>query len=324
MPGMRRREFVTLLGGAAAAWPLVARAQQPAMPVVGFLNAGSPDTYADRLRAFRQGLSDTGYVEGRNMAIEYRWAEKQIDRMPALAAELVRRPVAVIVAAEALLPASPQAATSTIPIVFAAARTRSRHGLVSSLARPSGNLTGINILIGELAAKRYELLRELVPKAVRLAVLLNPTDAASAETTMKRFEIGNKRYGTANSNSQCQHLPGDRCSFRQFCKSGLMRYSRHQPLFSSRRVQLALLAAHHSMPAIYRVREIVEVGGLRSYGINLADAGVRSASIRSHPQGRETNRPAGRAVDQVRAGHQPSTAGSALPCRPRCSPAPTR
>src|SRR5262245_41632703 len=186
MSDMRRREFITLLGGTVAAWPLAASAQQRAFPVIGFLHSASADTFADRLRAFRQGLKETGHVEGENVTIEYRWAENQLDRLPALAAELVRRQVTMIVAAGGTVSTlAAKAATTTIPIVFAAGEDPVSRGLVESIARPGGNLTGINFLNTELTAKRLGLLRELVPKAVRIAMLVNPANRPIAELMLR-------------------------------------------------------------------------------------------------------------------------------------------
>jgi putative tryptophan/tyrosine transport system substrate-binding protein len=268
-----RREVVSLLGGAAAAWPLAARAQQATGHVIGFLNLVSSDVYTDRLRAFRQGLKDTGYVEGANLAIEYRWAENQPDRLRPLATELARREVAVIVAAGGGAAAvAAKAATTTIPIIFSTAEDPVRLGLVASLARPDGNLTGFNILVGEMGAKRLELLRELVPAAIRVAVLVNPADAASAGSTLKDVEAAARAMGlqirTVNANTG----PEIDAAFRSFARERPdALFVMAQPFFTGRRVQLAQLAAHHSIPAIYGVREIAEVGGLMSYGVNLVD-----------------------------------------------------
>src|SRR5262245_43395939 len=183
----RRREVVTLLGGAVA-WPLAARAQQPGMPVIGFLNPASPDGMGDRLRGFRRGLKESGYVEGENVAVEYRWGDNQVERVPALAADLVRRRAAVIVATGALAASAAAAATTAIPVGFLAAEGPVRLGLVASLARPGGNRTGINLVSGELVAKRLELVLEILPTAKRVAVLVNPSNPTNMEITLRDAE----------------------------------------------------------------------------------------------------------------------------------------
>jgi putative ABC transport system substrate-binding protein len=271
---LKRREFITLLGSAAVAWPVAAGAQQAATPVIGFLNSISPDGYTDRLRAFRQGLKDAGYAEGENVTIEYRWADGQLDRLPMLAAELVRRQVTVIATSggdAATLAA--KAATTTIPITFIVGEDPVRLGLVASLARPSGNLTGINLFIGELAAKRLELLRALVPTATRVAVLVNPADTANAETQMRDVEAAARPLGL-----QIQVVSASTSREIDAVFATLVRerpdalFVNTSPFFTNRRVQLALLAAHHSIPTAYATREQVEAGGLMSYGTSLTDA----------------------------------------------------
>jgi putative ABC transport system substrate-binding protein len=193
---MKRRDFITLLGGAAVAWPLAARAQQPTMPVIGFLDTRSPDVLVDRLRGFRRGLNETGYVEGQNVAIDYRWADNQLDKIPMQAAELVRRQVAVIVASGGpFVVFAVKAVTTTIPIVFLATEDPVRLGLVANLARPGGNITGINFLSGELTGKRLELLRGLVPSAARGAVLVNPANATGTEATLHDVQVAARAIG---------------------------------------------------------------------------------------------------------------------------------
>jgi putative tryptophan/tyrosine transport system substrate-binding protein len=281
---VNRRKFITLLGGAAAAWPLAVRAQQPAMPVIGFLSSQSPQGFTEQLRGFRQGLKDTGYVEGENVAIEYHSAENQIDRLPELAAKLVRRRVAVISTGSNAAALAAKAATATIPIIFSVAEDPVRLGLVASLARPGGNLTGINFLGGEVVAKRLELLRELVPAATRVAVLVNPTGGPSVETTVRDVEAAARAMGL-----QIQFLNASTSREIAAAFANLVReradaiFVGGDAFFISRRVQLATLASRHSIPATYSLRDFAEVGGLMSYGSNLTDAyrqvGVYSGRI---------------------------------------------
>jgi putative tryptophan/tyrosine transport system substrate-binding protein len=269
---VNRREFITLLGGAAAAWPLAARAQPP-MPVIGFLHSASAAAYEHLVAAFRKGLSEAGYSEGQNVAIEYRWSEGQNERLPALAAELVHRQVAVIVtpgSTPATLAA--KAATRTIPIVFLSAVDPVKTGLVASLSRPGGNVTGVSDIGVELAAKRLGLLHELLPEATRFALLVNPdnpgiTEAFITEAQMAASAIGRQiEVVTASTNGEI-----DRAFATLMNKRSDALLVSTDALFVTRRVQLVTLAARHAVPAMYFRREFAEVGGLMSYGSNLAD-----------------------------------------------------
>jgi ABC-type uncharacterized transport system substrate-binding protein len=268
-----RREFITLLGGAAVAWPIGARAQQGAMPVVGFVNPGSPDALTFILRAFRQGLKDTGYVEGENVAIEYRWGENQIERLPELTADLVRRQVAVI-ATPITGALAAKVATATIPIVFVSGEDPVRHGFVASLARPGGNMTGVNIFANELVAKRLELLRELVPGAARVALLVNPTNPATAETTSRDVQAAARDIGLQvqvfNASTGREIDAAFATIFSRDWPDAL--FVAGDPLFTNRRVQLVLLATRHALPSTYAGRQFPEIGGLMSYGASLTDA----------------------------------------------------
>jgi putative ABC transport system substrate-binding protein len=270
---MRRREFFSVLGGAAAAWPLVARAQQPAMPIIGLLDPRSPHMLEIPSRGFRLGLKDTGYVEGENVALEYRWAENQMDRLPALAAELVRRQVSVIAASTPVAAFAAKAATTTVPIVFVVNDNPVRLGLVASLARPGGNATGINVLAGELTAKRLDLLRELAPGAARVGVLVNPANATSTESTLRDVATAAHAMGL-----QIQVLNASTGREIDTAFASLMRerpgalFVASDPFFYSRRIQLVVLAARHTIPAIYSQRDFAEAGGLVSYGTSLTDA----------------------------------------------------
>jgi putative ABC transport system substrate-binding protein len=275
---MRRRNFIALLGSAAMAWPLAARAQQPAMPVIGFLNAGSPKPLANLVAAFRQGLSETGYVEGQNLVIEYRWAEGDYDRLPALAIDLVRRQVAVISVGSPQAALTAKAATTTIPIVFTSGGDPVELGLVSSLSRPGGNVTGVSFLVNELGAKRLELLREVVPTAVSMGFLANPT-RASFEAETKGSHQAAQALGVQliilNASSESE-LDGAFAKFVQYRVNALLVGT--DSFFLNRRDQLVSLAARLAIPTMYNLREYVVAGGLMSYAPSLADV-YRQAGI---------------------------------------------
>jgi len=269
---MRRREFLSLLGGAAA-WPLTARAQQATMPVVGLLDQRSPDALADRVRGFRQGLRESGFVEGQSVAIEYRWAEGQNNRLPDLAADLLRRQVAVIATMTTPAVMAAKAATTTIPITFAVGYDPVALGLVASLARPGGNLTGINFFNNELVTKQLELLRELVPVGSRVAALVNPANVRNTSVALADLESAGRARGL-----QVQVL---NASTSREIDAAFATFSRERPdalfvsgdgLFTSRRVQLVLLTTLSRLPAIFANREFVEAGGLMSYGADVTDA----------------------------------------------------
>jgi putative tryptophan/tyrosine transport system substrate-binding protein len=281
---IRRREFIVTLGGAAA-WPLAARAQQSRMPVVEFVFGGSASGHARSVTAFRKGLNEAGYVEGQNVTVEYHWLDGQYDRLPSLMADLVRRPVAVI-ATPASTPAAlaAKAATTTIPIVFGVGADPVEMGLVASLARPGGNATGLNIFYAEVAAKRLGLFHDLVPKAVRIAVLVNPASVQITETMLRDLPEAARALGL-----QTQILNATTSREIEAAFASLVRdradalFVAPDGFFASRRVQFATLAARHGIPASYSTRDDVEAGGLMSYGTDLLDmwrqAGVYTGQI---------------------------------------------
>jgi len=268
---VRRRDFITLLGGAAAACPLMARAQQSAMPVVGFVNAGSPDVVI--VAGFRKGLNEAGYVESQNVTVEYHWLEGQFDRLPALMADLARRRVAVIATPAGNLAAiAAKAATATIPIVFGVGEDPVKLGLVASLARPGGNATGFNIFSVEVTAKRLGLLHDLVPKAIRIAVLVNPANTQIAETTLRDIPEAVRALGLQTHILNASTSREIEAAFATLVREQAdALFVAPDIFFNSRRVQLVTLAAHYRIPAAYNIREAVEIGGLMSYGTDRSE-----------------------------------------------------
>ena len=275
---MQRREFITLLGGAAAAWPLAARAQRLAMPVIGFMNLGTPKGNEHLRAAFRQGVSETGYIEGQNVTIEYRWAEGRDDRLPRLAADLVRRPVSVIAATTTPAALAAIRATATIPIVFETGGDPVKLGLVASLNRPGGNVTGVTQLSSELVSKRLGLLHDLIPTATLIGLLVNPTDPRTETQTRDMQEAAHAlglQIHVLNASTEGE-IDSAFAILSQLRVGALLVGTSN--LFTRRREQLAALAARQGVPAIYQYREYAAAGGLISYGTSITDA-YRQAGI---------------------------------------------
>jgi putative ABC transport system substrate-binding protein len=270
---MRRREVITLLGGSAVFWPLAAHTQQPARPVIGFLHSASPGPYAAYVASFQKGLNEAGYVDGQNVTVEYRWAEGRFDRLSELAAELVGRRVdAIATPGNTSAAVAAKAATATIPIIFGVSDDPVKFGLVASLSHPGGNATGINFLTSELVEKRFGLLRELVPNATRVSVLVNPANTANAETTIKQVKAAGRSLGMQI------HVVNATSSGEIDAAFTILERDRPDALFVSPdavfnglRVQLAILAMRNRIPSVFSVREYVEAGGLMSYGTDIAD-----------------------------------------------------
>jgi putative ABC transport system substrate-binding protein len=281
---MQRREFITLLGGAAAAWPLAVRAQQPAKPVVGYLGAETPERFGIRLSAFHQGLSEMGYDEGRNVIIEYRWANGQNDRLAALAAELVNRPVTVIATPGSGFAAlAAKAATTTIPIVFETGVDPVKAGLVRSLHRPEGNVTGITSLNTAVTPKGLELLRELIPQSKSFSVLVNPTNRVNYDIIMEGLQSSSRTLGLQLHNLNASTEPEIEAAFAKQSQLGGGLIISADTFFNSRAQQLAALTLKHAVPAVHTVREFAASGGLMSYGGNIRDthrqAGIYTGRI---------------------------------------------
>jgi putative ABC transport system substrate-binding protein len=270
---LNRRDFISRLAVTASAWPLAARGQQPAIPVVGFINGGTADAYAPFVAAFRKGLNETGFVDGQNVRVEYHWLEGKYDQLPALMADLVRRRVALI-ATPASGPAAraAKAATSTIPIVFSVAQDPVQHGLVASLARPGGNATGLNFFSREVAAKRLRLLHDLVPKAVRVAVLLNPANTGSAEATLREVQEAAPAMGLQIQILKATTIAEINAAFASFARERPdALFLASDGFFTDRRVQFATLTARDRIPATGAESQFVKAGLLMSYGTDLAE-----------------------------------------------------
>jgi putative ABC transport system substrate-binding protein len=270
---MRRREFISLIGGVAATWPLAGQAQQPTLPVVGFVNIASAKDYAPQSSAFLKGLSEAGYVDGRNVVVEFHWAEGRIDRLPAVMADLVHRQVAVIAATSTEVAIAANAANTTIPIVFETASDPVRLGLVAQLNRPGGNVTGITSVNVEIAPKRLQLLHELVPAASVIALLVNPANPRLAETNIKQLQTAARSLGlelhVLNASTE-RDFDGVFAKLTQLRAGGLIIGP--DPFFTSQREQLAALSVRHAVPAIYHNRSFAAAEGLLSYGAETADA----------------------------------------------------
>jgi putative tryptophan/tyrosine transport system substrate-binding protein len=282
--GIGRRQFVSALGGVTVAWPLAARAQQPHVPLIGFIINGSADTFAREVIGFRKGLNESGYVEGQNVTVEYHWLEGQYDGLPALLVDLVHRQVAVIATIGMPAVRAAKAATATIPIVFAVPGDPVQLGVVASLARPGGNATGINFFSAEVSTKRLRLLHDLIPKAVRVAVLLNPSNPTTAESTLREAQEAASAIGLQIQSLNASTVEEIDAAFAAFESNGVEAlFVAPDGFFISRAVQFATLTARDRIPASYAQRDFVSVGGLMSYGTDLTETfrqvGVYTSSI---------------------------------------------